>query len=718
MYGIIRRRKWVVALATLTTVIAAIAIYQLLPRYYQASVLMMPSERALRRPASVGDVPGPDDPTQRDEQMATLVTMARSRTVCAGALAKVKTRMSYTILQRKIKVERVADSSVGRQTKLLQLGVVADSPSEAVLLANAVASTFCEFYSELSHREAVNNRKFLEEQVQVAQGRLNQAEKRLKSFRETKNIASLPEEMQSTLDGLTKLRTERDGFAAELTAVKGRLGMISRQLAGTSDVRRTVEMTSEGSASSEIRAKITDMEEELAITRSRYTSKHPKVKTLEAQLERARAELDRNSSGLVSKETVTPNPDYYELLTEKRKLQADRSALNSKVAALNRAVAVRDGEMLSMSGTDVDLSRLMLDYKTTQEDYSAVLARLNHARISENLTTETGALEIVDPADRAQGPFRKGPDPAQLLIASVILGVILGVGFSAVGEMMDSSIRTPDHARDLVQLPISGVIPALPQGIAEIDAPRVALIQPESPEAESFRFLATDLLLTAEGTDLKSMMVATAKPNQGGTVTISNLAITLAHAGKRVVLIDVDFRRPKLHKVFDVENTMGFSNVLSNGLAVTSVLRSTGVENLELITSGSHTDNPWKLLRSHKFAEVLDDLKQDYDFVLLDSPSAAVFADAITMSSVVDGVILVIRANQAPRGNELQLKGVLNKARANIVGVVLNSVSPRLVDTYQFYEHYYSSDDDPKALPGKQEEQQAEETSPTRRKNK
>jgi capsular exopolysaccharide synthesis family protein len=218
---------------------------------------------------------------------------------------------------------------------------------------------------------------------------------------------------------------------------------------------------------------------------------------------------------------------------------------------------------------------------------------------------------------------------------------------------------------------------------------RVTHTDPLSPLSEAYRFLRTDLLLSTQATDAKAIMVATAKPGQGGTSTVANLGISLAMDGKRVMLIDADMRRPSLHRIFKVANDLGLSNVLANEKDFEEVVLATEVDNLLLIPAGPTPSNPSELLGSPRMRSLVHKLVEHSDYVLFDTPSAIAFTDAVVLSQVVDGVILVVRAQQVPRGAELQVRNLLNKANANILGVVLNDVQPDTVDSYYYHSHYY-----------------------------
>jgi capsular exopolysaccharide synthesis family protein len=161
--------------------------------------------------------------------------------------------------------------------------------------------------------------------------------------------------------------------------------------------------------------------------------------------------------------------------------------------------------------------------------------------------------------------------------------------------------------------------------------------------------------------------------------------------GKRVVLVDGDMRRPTLHRIFKSTNEVGLSNVLASELDIEEALVSTEIENLLLLPAGPTPNNPSELLGSRKMEMLVETLKNGADFILFDTPSAIAFTDTVVLSKWMDGVLLVVRANQVPRGAELQVRKLFNKANVRILGVVLNDVQPTSVDSYYYHSHYYPS---------------------------
>lgn len=205
----------------------------------------------------------------------------------------------------------------------------------------------------------------------------------------------------------------------------------------------------------------------------------------------------------------------------------------------------------------------------------------------------------------------------------------------------------------------------------------VTVVNPMSPAAEGYRTLRTNIQFSILDKQIQVMMVASAQMNEGKTTTISNLAVTYAQEGKKVVIIDGDLRKPSLHHIFMQPNHNGLTSVLSRQYDLDEVIRHTYVDNLDLITSGPIPPNPSELLGSHQMNELMEKLKQDYDVILFDTSPIMAVTDALIISSLCDGVVLVVHGGKVKKGVVHKAKAQLDHAKANILGVVLNKISVR-----------------------------------------
>lgn len=215
----------------------------------------------------------------------------------------------------------------------------------------------------------------------------------------------------------------------------------------------------------------------------------------------------------------------------------------------------------------------------------------------------------------------------------------------------------------------------------------IAHFNPKSPVAEAYRTLRTNLQFSAPEDSLKSLMVTSAGPGEGKSTTLANLAVAQVQAGKRVLIIDADLRKPVQHKVFGLPNQVGLTNLLVGKAGLEQALAKDAVPGLDLLTSGPIPPNPSELLGSSKMRDLLDQVQNQYDLVLMDSPPAVAVTDASIMSSLVSGVILVIRSRVTQNEMVREAKNLLEKANARLLGVVLNDVTYS-GDDYRYYYYY------------------------------
>lgn len=216
---------------------------------------------------------------------------------------------------------------------------------------------------------------------------------------------------------------------------------------------------------------------------------------------------------------------------------------------------------------------------------------------------------------------------------------------------------------------------------------------PKSPVSEAYRVLRTNIQYSGVDKPMKTIVVTSSGPVEGKTTTIVNLAVTFAQAGCRVLLIDSDMRKPKLHKVFVIPNTKGLTNLLIEHGDYRDYVQDCDVPNLEILTCGTIPHNPSELLSSRTMRELLEKVKQDYDIVFLDAPPVGSVTDAAVISTFVDGMILVAYAGHVKIGSLRLTKELLEKVNANILGVVLNQLDRNVGSNYYYYHDYYYGED-------------------------
>jgi capsular exopolysaccharide synthesis family protein len=292
---------------------------------------------------------------------------------------------------------------------------------------------------------------------------------------------------------------------------------------------------------------------------------------------------------------------------------------------------------------------------------------------------------------------------------ALFIGLAGGVGLAFFQEYLDSSIKNPDDVERHLQLATLGAVPMLRPGRGQqnkvsITPELIAVDQPKSVGAEALRTLRAALFLTTAAGPPRRILVTSARPEEGKTCVAVNLAITLAQMGKRVVLIDADLRRPRLHRIFGLEIAPGLTNFLTGHADLPSIIHGVlpdKVPTLDLITSGPVPPNPVELIDSREMKGVLDELGRTYDFVIADAPPSLGFADVPLLSREMGGILLVVKCGATPRKLVKQAADYLIRLRAKVLGVILNQVDEKghgyyysYYSYYGYYGHYGQSEDE------------------------
>lgn len=374
---------------------------------------------------------------------------------------------------------------------------------------------------------------------------------------------------------------------------------------------------------------------------------------LETQLEDIESKLDEARG------------QYNVLYEEQRQLAAQQS--------------LRTGTPMPPAVT-LEMERLETRINQYESIYSNLLLSYENVRMAE--AQSISGVTLVEEALIPTRPVR--PDVMQNTMLAAVVGLLLAVGVIFAIELLDDSLKSPDEVKRLFQLPVLGMIAQHDQD----DGQLVTMNTPRSPVAEAFRSLRTNIQFASVDKPIRTLLVTSPAPSDGKTTVSSNLAAVLAQGGKRVALVDADLHRPRVHRVFNLDNSHGLSalfmepKVQSNGW-----MQPTRQERLNIVSSGPLPPNPSELLGSQKMREIIDVMLQECDFVLLDTPPVLSVTDAAILSTVVDGVLLVVRPGETRMGALKQAVETMRRVNANLLGLVFNGVGKNR----GYYDYYYKS---------------------------
>ena len=347
-----------------------------------------------------------------------------------------------------------------------------------------------------------------------------------------------------------------------------------------------------------------------------------------------------------------------------------------------RALDQQKGEALAMNRKAIDYGPLERDVQSSKQIYESLLQRAKETGVSSELKTSN--IRVVDAAERPRSPA--SPRKALNFSLAFLGGGILAIALAFFFEYVDSRIKTPDEIKTYLGLTPLGMVPAVEPGSWQGNGPLICNGVP-SGFAEAIRAIRTNVLFSSAEEGARTLVVTSTAPGEGKTMIAANLAVGLAQAGQRVLLIDADMRCPRLHDLFKVRQEPGLSNLMVGHAAPSACIRKSSAVGLWLLTSGRVPPNPAELLGSQRFKEFIRSLGDHFDSVVIDSPPTLAVTDAAVAAATASGVVFVIGAEMTTRKAAKVAMQQLENARVRIVGAVLNKVE--LERNAYYYSGYY-----------------------------
>ncbi len=370
-----------------------------------------------------------------------------------------------------------------------------------------------------------------------------------------------------------------------------------------------------------------------------------------------------------------------------------KANLAKEIDTLKEQIAVKQAEINAI-GTpadatqEVELARLQTELTQLRQSLAYLLQSYESIRLAEAQSTSN--IVVVEPALQPLNPIR--PRVVQNTLLGALVGLLLSIGLVFLIEYLDDRIRSPEQIDTVLKLPVVGLIAKMGNGYHGTGRQRlIAVREPRSPVVEAFRSLRTNIQFAGVDQPIRTLLVTSAGPSEGKSTVAANLAIVMAQAGLKVTLIDGDLRRPTMHKLFNQVNRAGLTDVILrdpgqwSGLTIAS-----GVPNLSLLLSGSLPPNPSELLGSKRMRQLVEYLHQFNDVVIMDVPPLLPVTDALVLSSLTDGVLMVIDYGRTRIGEAAQGKIQLDQSGARILGVVMNKIPTGRRGYSYYYRHYYT----------------------------
>jgi polysaccharide biosynthesis transport protein len=564
-----------------------------------------------------------------------------------------------------------------RNSRLVKIHFDSYYPDLSARAANTLAQEYIRMNMENRFTNTEQAKEWLTKQLEELKAKVERADEALHAFGSKHDIISLEEKENLTMKRLAELNEELAKSESDRMAKEAIYKQVQQIEVRNSDTLLSI---LDNKLIQDLKQSYIQLETQYVKLSETFKPDYPEMVRLKNQMESIQKRLD----GEIKKIAASIRNEYESSL---RRESLQRQAFKQQKA-----------KAMEMNERAIQYNILKREADTNREIYKSLLQRLKEIGVSAGVTASN--IQVIDQAKLPRGPYKPNI-PRNLLFATAI-GLFLGMGLAFFFEYLDNTVKTPEDVTELSQLPSLGMVPEISSerrrrlGKKTATVYPVELItfgHPKSMLSEAYRNIRTSILFSFSERPPKKIVFTSPNPFEGKTTTLINTAIALSQIGARVMIIDADMRKPRVHKLFSERNGSGLSTFLSGNAKLASVVKRSDIPNLYYIPAGPVPPNPSELLNSSLFRNMLTFLEQKFDQIMIDSPPALGFSDSAILSTAADGVILVVSGGKTPKGTLQRAKDAFVQVNAKILGVVINRVNIQQYDYKDYYYryHYYQS---------------------------
>jgi len=724
-WGVIRRRRWTIITVSLCLLLAAgLWVFTARPMFTAKGTLLIEKEPNILTFEEIFQIE-----SFRDDYYQTQYKLLQSRALALNVVDRLNLgeKEEFGAGRRSGKSPEGDGSARRRElvnaflsrlevkplrmTRLVDISFKSHDPTLAADGVNTLFETFIDMSVEAKYEATEQATAFLSQEITNLRKGITGMEKEMQSYGVEKNIVALSDKETTILEklgglnrALTEAQIELSNKKANYEEIKNASPDYLPEALNNPLIQR-------------LREDYVKLSREFTKKQETFYPEYPEMQRLKTELESAKVLLQNETQNLI------------------------KGAYSEYQAALKKALSLEDAfnrqkkEAYTLNSNSIVYNSLKIEIQNKQNLLETLLRRQSETGVSARLKgLRTANVRIVDRAEVPVSP--SSPKKKQTLFLALFIGLLGGIGLAFLFEHLDNSIKSIEDVDKYAGLPTLGIVPAFslngygprygedraqkamrikilesidrrvpsggkgrgvaaPEGGPDGDGGRtielITSTDPKSNYSECYRSIRTSLLLSGAESSLKSLIVTSPLPAEGKTATVSNLAVTLAQMNKKVVLIDADLRKARLHRIFKTKNLNGLTKYLTGSLEVRDLLRPTEVRNLYLINSGPLPPNPTELLGSERMAALVRTLREEFNFILFDTPPILAVSDAMVLGPVIDGVILIVWGGKTPREALMRAKENLDLLKVKSLGVIINNLNIKQHSYYykNYYHHYH-----------------------------
>jgi len=575
-------------------------------------------------------------------------------------------------------IKRIKVSPI-RNSRLVDVRFEGKDSVLAATIVNTLADVYISQNLETKLRAVQDAVKWLHNRIEEERKKVEKAEQALLRYKEKHSIVT---DFSSDVENITAqklahlniqvVETESNRVEAE---TRYKQAMV---LTGTPDMLDSIPEVLNNELIRQIKSMEIELFKRMSELSKKYGQKHPRMVAIESELNT----LQKRRIQEVSRVINSLKNEYKVALAKENSLKA--------------ALEKQKKESLELNQKAIQYGVLRRESESARYMYELLIKRFKETSLTEDM--KTGNIRIVDRAEVPEYPIK--PKKKLNILLAIIVSLLTGTGLAFFFEYLDNTIKLPEEVEKHLNIPFLGSTPLFSTKNkwnirGDTSQELIAFNYPRSTASESYRSIRTSILFSSAESVPQVILITGVGPQEGKTITTANLAVTMAQADSKIVILDCDMRRANVHKVFGTANDHGISNLLVGNSNMREAILHTRIPNLDVIPCGPIPPNPSELLGSTRMTTLLNSLRKHYAHILIDSPPSIAVTDAVVLSKFVDGVILVIRAGYTAK--EIIKSGIaqFGAVGTHILGAVLNGVDmSRDRYHYQYYYYYYGKDGD------------------------
>lgn len=679
---VIWRSRWIVLLTTVFCLILAVVyITKATPIYTSTSRIYVEQSGPKILTEEEGVM------TQSKNYLYTQAELLKSTPILSDVLDEpgISQMRTFTRIDNPVGfLKKTLEVEVGRKDDIISLSFNSPYPTEAAQMVNSVVDSYITYHSSRKRSTSAEVLKIIQSEKNKRSKELAEKLKAMMDFRQ-ENEALAYESRQGNividrLERLSMVLTEAQLTTIEYKSVyestKEMVSDPTKLMQFIEAQRATTTYLPVSSQKAELKSRLDQLELSLKNRMRQVAPGHPVIAAFQNDIDRVKAQIADLDAEFAKAQLAVAEQQYLAAKEKENQIAKYYEEQRKQAFELNEQIA--------------QYTLLQSDWEQTKEFCDILDDRIKDL----NITEDAGVLNIsiLEVARPAEAPSK--PQKARYMALALVVGFMLGGGLALLRDLMDQKLHSAEEISMVLGVPVLGVVPSMSKRDNITERGRKVYLDSKSPWAEAYRTIRTAVFFGAPKGESKTMLVTSPAPSDGKTTLVSNLAIAMAQAGQRTLILDADFRKPMQHNIFGINHDhMGLSSVLAGTMTLKEAIQATEIKGLDILSRGPDVPNPSEILNSSSFSKVLKLLSNEYDRVIVDSPPVMPVTDALILAAICDITLLVLRAEKSTRKVSRQARDGLLSVGAHVLGAVVNGV--RSKSRYGYYStggQYYDND--------------------------